>query len=190
MVTPRPRIALLPAEARRRARAIRLLLTDVDGVLTDTGIYYSARGEELYRFSRRDGMGTDLLRAAGIATGIMTSEPSEIIRRRAEKLRMDHVHLGVKNKEEHLLALLASAGMGPGAVAYIGDDVNDLGVLRLLRESGLTASPADAVREVAALVQYRCAAPGGAGAYREFADWILALRAAGPMRGRSGKDRA
>jgi 3-deoxy-D-manno-octulosonate 8-phosphate phosphatase (KDO 8-P phosphatase) len=184
MVTSRPRVSLTPAGARRRARNIRLFLTDVDGVLTDTGIYYSARGEELYRFSRRDGMGADLLQAAGIATGLMTSEPSEIIRRRAEKLHMQEVHLGVKDKEKHLLSLLAAAGLGPEAVAYIGDDVNDLGVLTLVRAHGLTAAPGDAVRAVSSIVHYRCAAAGGAGAYREFADWILDLRRSAPARRR------
>lgn len=165
------------AEARRRARRIRLVLSDVDGVLTDTGIYYSANGEELYRFSRRDGMGFDLLHAAGIEAGIMTSEPSPIIRRRAEKLSLGQIHLGVKDKAAHLKQVLARTGLAPDQVAYIGDDVNDLEVIRMVGVKGLTGAPADAVSDILGSVHYRCTSQGGNGAFREFAAWILSMRA-------------
>jgi len=168
----------LPArEARLRARRIRLVLTDVDGVLTDTGIYYSANGEELYRFSRRDGMGFDLLHAAGIEAGVMTSEPSPIIRRRAEKLALRQVHLGVRDKAAHLERILAQSDLAPDQIAYIGDDVNDLAVIRAVGVKGLTGAPGDAVPEVLRSVHYRCTAAGGNGAFREFAAWILSMRA-------------
>lgn len=171
----RPNV-LSQAEARRRAARIRLVLSDVDGVLTDAGVYYSARGEELYRFSRRDGMGSDLLRAAGLATGVLTREHSDIIRRRAEKLKMTHVFVGVDDKLSHLPVILTATGLQPGNIAYIGDDVNDLEIIREIRVAGLTAAPADAVPAILREVHHRCASPGGHGAYRDFAEWILALR--------------
>ena len=121
-------------------------------------------------------MGVDLLRAAGIDAGIITSENSPIIRRRAEKLGLPEVHLGVKDKAEHVRTILRKAGLSPGQVAYIGDDVNDLGAIRVIGGTGLTAAPHDAVPRILREVHHRCAAPGGQGAFREFADWIFALR--------------
>jgi len=168
--------SLTRAEARRRARTIRLILSDVDGVLTDAGVYYSANGEELYRFSRRDGMGTTILRAEGIETGIITSEDSAIIRRRAEKLLLRHVALGIKDKLDHLPRILQASGLTVAQVAYIGDDVNDLGIIREIGKRGLTAAPLDAVQTILRMVHYRCAERGGYGAFRDFAEWILALR--------------
>jgi 3-deoxy-D-manno-octulosonate 8-phosphate phosphatase (KDO 8-P phosphatase) len=172
------RVALSPAELRRRAQRIRLILTDVDGVLTDTGIYYSTRGEELYRFSRRDGMGTDILRTAGIETGFLTSEDSDIIRRRAEKLRLRHAYLGIKDKRSHLPVILRESGLSLPELAYIGDDVNDLEIIGEIGRAGLTAAPFDAVPAILAAVQFRCAERGGYGAFRGFAEYILALRGA------------
>lgn len=180
MVTHRSRTPsgrpLTAAEARRRARSIRLILSDVDGVLTDTGVYYSANGEEFYRFSRRDGMGSEILRAAGIQTGIITSEDSAIIRRRAEKLRLEEIHLGIKDKLGHLPAILRATGLTLPEIAYIGDDVNDLGILREVGGEGLTAAPYDAVEAILRVVHHRCSERGGHGAFRDFAEWILALR--------------
>jgi 3-deoxy-D-manno-octulosonate 8-phosphate phosphatase (KDO 8-P phosphatase) len=172
----RRRLTLTGTEARRRARRIRLVLTDVDGVLTDTGIYYSARGEEIYRFSRRDGMGTDILRSEGIETGLITSEDSDIIRRRVEKLRLHHAYLGIKDKRAHLPVILQASGLSLREIAFIGDDVNDLGIIREIHASGLTGAPADAVPVILGAVHYRCLERGGHGAFRDFADWILGLR--------------
>jgi 3-deoxy-D-manno-octulosonate 8-phosphate phosphatase (KDO 8-P phosphatase) len=165
------------AELRRRARGLGLVLTDCDGVLTDAGIYYSAAGEELRRFSVRDGMGVERLRERGIGTAIVTREPSEQILRRAEKLRI-RAHLGVRDKVAALEAILAEAGVARGAVAFIGDDVNDLEAMRAVAAAGgLIAAPADAMPEVRALVHFRTGARGGHGAFRDFAEWIIALRA-------------
>jgi len=169
----RKRLTLTSAGIRQRARKIKLVLTDVDGVLTDGGIYYNEAGEELYRFSRRDGMGVDLLRNAGIEAGLVTSEQSEIIRRRAEKLKLQYVFLGIRDKRGHLTEILKAAGLTINQLAYIGDDVNDLEIIRHIGQFGLTASPADAVAVVAKEVHYRCAARGGHGAFREFVEWIL-----------------
>jgi len=176
---------LSPAELVRRARAVRLVLTDSDGVLTDTGVYYSERGEELKRFSIRDGLGVERLRQAGIETGIVTGELSPSVVRRAEKLALPTVLLGVKDKLGAVRGLCAERGLGLDEVAYIGDDVNDLAVLAEVSRRGLTASPSDGLPSVRAVVTHVCAAPGGHGAFREFAEWILSHRAEAPPSRRS-----
>lgn len=169
-----------PADLRARARRLRLLLTDCDGVLTDAGVYYSAEGETLKRFSVRDGMGVERLREAGVLTAIVTRETSACVTRRAQKLGLRHSFLGVSDKSAYLPAILAETGLQPNELAYIGDDVNDLGMLAVVGRLGISAAPADAMPEVLAAVHYRCAARGGEGAFRELAEWILRLRSAGP----------
>jgi 3-deoxy-D-manno-octulosonate 8-phosphate phosphatase (KDO 8-P phosphatase) len=175
---------LTPASPRRktgpslriRARRIRLVLTDSDGVLTDTGVYYSAEGEVMKKFSIRDGMGVERLRVAGIETAIMTGELSGSVRRRAEKLGMPFLYLGVKEKKNFLPEVLRETGCTLGELAYIGDDLNDLEILREIHPHGITAAPGDAVPQIARMVHYHCRAPGGHGAFREFAEWLLDLR--------------
>jgi 3-deoxy-D-manno-octulosonate 8-phosphate phosphatase (KDO 8-P phosphatase) len=177
LATPSHR-ALSAPELVVRAQRLRLVLTDCDGVLTDGTAWYSERGEELKRFSLRDGMGVELLRHDGIETGIVTRERSGPVRRRAEKLGVV-LFEGVRDKEAELPRILAATEREAGELAYIGDDVNDLGILRAIRSEGLTAAPADATPAVTAQAQLRCQARGGEGAFREFADWILRLRAGG-----------
>jgi 3-deoxy-D-manno-octulosonate 8-phosphate phosphatase (KDO 8-P phosphatase) len=174
VLTPSER-ALSPAELRSRARRLRLVLTDCDGVLTDATVWYSERGEELKRFSLRDGMGVELLRRSGIETAIVTRERSGPVRRRAEKLGVA-LFEGVRDKEAELPRLLEASERAAEEVAYIGDDVNDLGILGVIAGEGLTAAPADAVEVVAARAHLQCRSRGGDGAFREFADWILRLR--------------
>jgi YrbI family 3-deoxy-D-manno-octulosonate 8-phosphate phosphatase len=159
------------------APAIRLVLTDCDGVLTDSGVYYSERGEELAQFSRRDGMGFERLRTAGLATGIVTRENSDIVRRRAEKLGVDELHVGIQDKLVAITAIALGRGLALEEVAYIGDDVPDLDVLAAV---GFGACPADADALVRARVHYICTHLGGRGAFREFADRILEARAGAP----------
>ena len=168
--------SLSTAEFRKRASAISLVLTDNDGVLTDAGVYYNEHGEAFKRFSIRDGMGVELLRQAGIETAIMTSELSPSVRRRAEKLRMRYLYLGIKDKKGYLPSLLKEIQLKPTQLAYIGDDVNDLEILEAIGKSGLIGSPADAIPEVRKIVHYCSKARGGNGAFREFAEWILRLR--------------
>ena len=167
---------LRPAEARERAEGIRLVLADCDGVLTDGGVFYGESGELMKRFSIRDGMGVERLREAGIASGIVSGERSPSILRRAEKLGVPHVLLGVKDKRSAVESLCAEAGLGLDAVAYVGDDVNDLMLLKALARVGLTGAPSDALPEVRRQVHHICRVPGGRGAFRDFADWLLALR--------------
>jgi 3-deoxy-D-manno-octulosonate 8-phosphate phosphatase (KDO 8-P phosphatase) len=162
-------------EALARAGRVGLVLTDCDGVLTDGTVYCSAIGEELLRFSRRDGMGVELLRAAHIETAIVTRERSPIVERRAEKLAV-RLYAGVRDKRELLAQILAEHGRGADQVAYIGDDLNDYAVLREVGVLGLTGAPSDAEPVIREAVHFVSARAGGQGAFREFADFILGLR--------------
>ncbi len=162
-------------ELARRAARLVLVLTDSDGVLTDAGVYYSERGEELKRFSIRDGMGFERLRRAGLSVAIITGESSGSVARRAEKLEARAL-LGVKDKAAYLDRLFAEMGITAAEAAYIGDDVNDLGAMRAIAPHGLVGAPADAMPEVAREAHFVSASAGGHGAFREFAEWILALR--------------
>lgn len=170
---------LLEEELRRRAARLRLVLSDCDGVLTDAGVYYSAQGEQLKRFSMRDGMGVGLLREDGVETAIITREESGIVARRSERLQLPHLYLGVRDKRAALPRVLEETGRALDELAYIGDDVNDLGIMSAIAEVGLTAAPADAMASVAAQAHFLCPQRGGHGAFRDFAEWLLALRAAG-----------
>lgn len=159
-------------EIRERARLIRLLLTDSDGVLTDNGVYYSAAGEEMKRFSIRDGMGVERLRVlAGIDVGIITGERSGAVERRAEKLNITELHLGIRDKSAVLTEMLVRRGLTAAEVAYIGDDTNDVAIMQRV---GLAACPADATPFARAAAHYVCASPGGYGAFRDFAEFIIA----------------
>lgn len=159
---------------KERAGKIRLLLTDVDGVLTDNGVYYSEAGELMKRFSIRDGMGVERLRKlCNIETGIVTGETSGSVAKRAEKLKITELHLGIKDKGSLLAQILEQKGLKAEEIAFIGDDVNDIGIMQ---QVGITACPADAMAQVAALVDYHCLQKGGEGAFREFAEWLIAFR--------------
>ncbi len=154
-----------------RASRVRLVLTDCDGVLTDGGVFYSAYGEEMVRFDRRDGMGVERLRElAGIETGIVTRERSEIAARRAGKLGIHELHLGAFDKAGVLEDVARKRDLTPSQVAFIGDDVNDLPALA---RAGLAGCPADAFEAVREACHYVTHAPGGHGAFREFAELVL-----------------
>ncbi len=159
---------------KQKAQKIKLLITDCDGVLTDSCVYYSAKGEELKKFSLRDGMGVERLRTlCNIDSGIMTRENSEIVTRRSEKLKMKHYYPGVFNKKEKLLEILKANSLTAEEIAYIGDDENDREVLEMV---GLSACPSDAVGSIPKCIHYHCQKPGGFGAFREFAELIIELR--------------
>ena len=167
---------LSKAELKRRAQTIKLVLSDCDGVLTDTGVYFSKSGEVMKRFSIRDGMGTELLREAGIETGYISGEISPSLKMRAEKLKLTHIYLGIDDKLPALRKIFSKSKLSPEQIAYIGDDLNDLDALREIGKAGLTATPADGMPIVKKSVHYVCKANGGHGAFRDFADWILFLR--------------
>ncbi|WP_374687348.1 KdsC family phosphatase [Promineifilum sp.] len=158
----------------RRARAIRFLLTDSDGVLTDNGVYYSERGEEMKRFSIRDGMGVERLRRfAGVDVGIITGERSGAVQRRAEKLMITELHLGIRDKAAVLRDILERRGLTAEQVAFIGDDTNDVEIMGLV---GLAGCPVDATPFAQAAAHYVCPSRGGYGAFRDFAELIIAAK--------------
>lgn len=164
-------------ELKRRAREIKLVLADCDGVLTDTGVYYGENGEVMKRYSIRDGMGTQRLRAAGIETGYISGELSPSLKMRAEKLKLLHIYLGIDDKLSTLRAILQSSNLQLKQIAYIGDDMNDQDVINEIAKEGLTAAPLDGMPTIKKSAHYTCRAKGGYGAFRDFAEWILALRA-------------
>ena len=169
-------LSLTIEELAKRAGKIKLVISDNDGVFTDNGVYYSERGEEMKRYSVRDGMGVERLRNSGIETGIMTGEVSPSLKKRAEKLGMKRLYLGVKDKYSMLETVLAETGLHRFELAYIGDDVNDVEIMEEIAREGLTASPRDATVFVEPYIHYRAQADGGHGAFRDFAEWLLALR--------------
>lgn len=165
------------SSVNRKAAAIRLLLTDCDGVLTDGTVYYSAHGEEMKRFSLRDGMGVERLRQlVGVEVGIITGECSLPVQQRAAKLNIVELHEGVKDKAAALRIIIRRLGLRGEQVAYIGDDTNDLGIMG---EVGLTACPADALPMVQKIADVVCGRKGGEGAFREFAELIIEAKCEG-----------
>jgi N-acylneuraminate cytidylyltransferase len=153
-------------------KGVKLVATDVDGVLTDAGMYYSEKGDELKKFNTRDGKGFEMLRSRGITTAIITGENTQIVERRARKLKVDHVLQGIGDKAGALRRLCECLGIGLHEVAYIGDDINDLEVLRM---AGYSACPRDAVDQVKAASDYICRVSGGKGCVRELSELILGL---------------
>jgi len=149
---------------------IKLVMTDIDGVWTDGGMYYGAQGECMKRFNTRDGAAVARLREIGIETVIVTREDSDIVRARARKLEIEHCHCGVTGKGAVLSDVCGQFQVRPDEIAYIGDDVYDL---PLLERVGMSACPADAVEEVRRMVDYVCERKGGEGAFRELADLII-----------------
>jgi YrbI family 3-deoxy-D-manno-octulosonate 8-phosphate phosphatase len=154
-----------------KARKIRLVVTDIDGVWTDAKVYYSEHGETLKAFSYYDGMATALLTQAKIRTAIITGENSKPVARRAEKLKIEDVFLGVEDKLEVFESLLVKYNLTPDEVAYIGDDVNDYTVMQV---AGLTASPSNTPAFHILKPDILLSRAGGDGAFREFADLIIA----------------
>lgn len=153
-----------------KLKQIKFLVMDVDGTMTDAGVYYSHNGEELKRFSIRDGMGIELLHLGGIDTGIITSETSQIVSTRASKLKINHVVLGSRNKRQSLTNLAASQGLELYEIAFIGDDVNDIPAMTVC---GLSACPSDSSEEVMKIADIILSKAGGNGAVRELAERIL-----------------
>lgn len=159
---------------KEKAEKIKVVITDVDGVLTDTGIYYNQDGEAFKRFSIRDGMGIERLRKyAGIETIIITGENSGTVKSRAEKLKITEFYLGIKKKEDLLEIIKKKNGFEEENIAYIGDDSNDYEIMKLV---GFTATPNDGMNFIKDIADYVCENKGGYGAFREFAELILSLK--------------
>lgn len=154
-------------------KELRLFATDVDGVLTDAGMYYGESGEEFKKFHTRDGMGIKLLQAQGFITAIITMENTKIVARRGKKLGIPEVFQGAKDKVAILRHLSEKYGIPFAQMAYIGDDVNDV---EALKSVGYAAAPADCVEQVRQVVHYVCKKNGGEGAVREVIDRILSVK--------------
>ena len=157
-----------------RARRIRLLALDVDGVLTDGRLYLSPAGEELKVFHVRDGSGLVAVQRAGIAVAIVSGRDSAAVTRRAAELCIRHVRQGVADKGMELDRLLAELAIDPAETACVGDDTPDL---PMLRRAGLAIAVADAHPALAEAAHWTTAAPGGRGAVREVCDLLLSARA-------------
>lgn len=159
---------------KKKLEKIKVVLTDNDGVLTDTGVYFSAKGEEFKRFSIRDGMGVERMRKyAGVETIIITGEESGSVRTRAEKLKIKEYYLGVKKKEELLPEIMRRNNVTPEEIAFIGDDSNDVEIMKLV---GFRATPSDGMSFIKELADYVCENKGGNGAFREVAELIIAFK--------------
>ena len=149
----------------------KLVITDIDGVWTDGGMYYTAEGDVMKRFSVTDGWGVIFLRELEIPVAIMTGENTHIVQKRADKLKINYCYLGVKDKVAQARELCNELGISLGEVAFIGDDLNDLPLLRLV---GYSASPYNTPEYVKREVKYVTTAHGGYGAFREFVEKLLA----------------
>ncbi len=154
----------------QRARDVELLVLDVDGVLTDGGLYYGADGEQLKRFDVKDGHGLVLAHLVGLRAAILTARRSGIVEKRAAELWIDPVLQGHRDKRAGLEQLLSLAKVSPERAAFVGDDLNDLPAMSQVR---LAACPADAVSEVRERCHYVAQACGGRGAVREILEMIL-----------------
>jgi len=161
------------ADLLARAARIRLACFDVDGTLTDGGLYYDAQGREAKRFHVQDGLGLRLLEEHGVAVALITARRGDVALARARDLRLSHVHVDVGDKAACLHALRESLGLADDEVAHMGDDLPDLPALAL---AGLAVAPANAHPRVAERVHWVTGARGGDGAARELCDLILHAR--------------
>jgi len=162
-----------PKDLIKKASQVKALFFDVDGVLTDGKVTYDDTGREIKSFNIKDGLIIGHLRKAGIIVGAISGRESAAVSQRAAELKFDFCHQGIVDKESVFLKLIEYHKLRKREVAYIGDDINDLSVLKL---AGLSASPADAPVYVRKRVAMVTAVKGGSGVLREVADLVLASR--------------
>ena len=148
----------------------KLFLTDIDGVWTDGGMYYDGTDVELKKFNTYDSAGVLFAHKMGIPVGIITGENTNIVKRRADKLKVDYCFLGCKNKLETAENLCNQLGITLNDVAYIGDDINDVKLLKKVRWSGVPVSAPEYIRQLATV---QLTKRGGEGVFREFVESIL-----------------
>lgn len=158
---------------RQKAAKIKWFFSDIDGTLTDGGVYYSPDGELLKRFSLRDGTGYFLLRQCDIKAGFITTENSPIVEQRAKKLKINKYIFGTNRKFEAMQEFLASERLTMENVAYIGDELNDV---KLLRACGLSFAVGDADHRAKDAADIVCKRLGGHGAFREAVERLLELK--------------
>lgn len=161
------------AEIERRAATVRMLVFDVDGVLTDGSLFYDNQGQEYKAFNSRDGHGIKMLSASGVETGIITGRTSQIVLHRARNLGIVHIYQGAEDKLVALQHLLQETGLQPDQIAYIGDDLVDLPVLN---RCGLAVTVPDAPEEVKRRCQVVTQAGAGRGAAREVCELIMRVQ--------------
>ena len=150
----------------------KLILTDIDGVWTDGGMYYDQEGLELKKFHTYDSAGVLFAHHLGIPVGILTGENTNIVKRRADKLKVDYLYLGCKNKVAIAEELCSYLGITLADVAYIGDDLNDIALLKLVGWAGV---PSSAPEYVKTLANVKLAKKGGEGVFREFVESIIGI---------------
>jgi len=158
---------------KKKCIDVKVVITDVDGVLTDGGMFYSTNGEMLKKFNTRDGMGVEILRNNNIPVIIMTRENSKIVLSRAKKLLIDDVNVGIKKKEMLLSKICKKYQINKENIAYIGDDINDL---EILKQVGFSAIPYDGITIFKKESDYICKSKGGEGVLREIADLIISYK--------------
>ena len=149
---------------------IKLVLLDVDGTLTDGGIYRGNNGEELKRFNVKDGYAIVNAQKLGIAFGIITGRKSELVEIRSNELKIKYLYQGISEKTVILEEIMQKTGLEKEEIAYMGDDLNDI---LIMKQSGLTGAPKDAADEVIQIVDFVSEKNGGSGAVREFVEYIL-----------------
>ena len=155
----------------KKFKDIKIVLTDVDGVLTDGGMYYSSKGDTMKKFHVRDGMAINMLKKHNIPTVIVTKEKNRIITQWAKKMNVKKIFDGVLDKEKILKKVCKEFDVKTSNIVYIGDDVNDMA---LLKNVGISVSPADAWKNTKQIVDYVSEKNGGKGVLREISDLILA----------------
>ena len=153
-----------------KCRKIKIVISDVDGVLTDGGMYYSSKGEELKKFNTRDGMAVELLRKNQVNVILMSKENSKIVLFRAKKIQAIKYYIGISKKEEKLSEICKEFSVTPEEIAYIGDDINDLAIMKKI---GFSVSPNNGIKEIKKESDYVCELNGGEGVLREVADLII-----------------
>jgi 3-deoxy-D-manno-octulosonate 8-phosphate phosphatase (KDO 8-P phosphatase) len=156
-----------------RLKTVRAVAIDVDGVLSDGGLWWGPNGEEWKRFSFADIMGVSLARRAGFILALISGENSPLVDRYAEKMLIKHVLKGCRDKAAAVRDFASAASVGLAEICFMGDDVNDLPAMAI---SGLSAAPANAAAVVLKQAQFIAKAPGGNGAVRELVDALLAAR--------------
>ena len=149
---------------------IKLVVTDIDGVWTDGGLYFDNKGNEFKKFNVRDGAATLLLRTLKIPICIITGKNTEIVKNRAKSLKIDYLYQGIDNKYSKIKDLCDKLNIKMSEVAYIGDDFNDV---KVLRAAGLSASPSNASDYIKKEATWTLESKGGEGAFREFVEKIL-----------------
>ena len=157
----------------KKIKKIKLIAVDVDGVLTDGGMYYSSKGDIMKKFHVRDGMSVSILKRNTIPTVIITKERNQIVKKWSSKMNIDKLFDGIKNKEEIVPKLCKLYGLSENNIAYIGDDVNDL---EIMKRTGFSATPKDGNIEVKKFVDYACKRRGGEGVLREVCDLIISVK--------------